>query len=111
MPSLAHCRRVLYVGRDYALLAALRYGLAGLDCMVVRHPADGLSTARLLIGSDIPYEVLLFDAVLVGATGAELARFALSLPNRAGTPTLIVKEADDTTAIAERVGRLLAGRD
>lgn len=104
-------RSVPYVGQDYALLAALRGRLAELDCLVVRCPANGVPEARLFIESEIPYDVFLFDAALVGATGAELARFALSLPHRAGMPVLIVQEADDITALAERVSRLLGASD
>ena len=111
MPSPVRRRNILYVGKNYALLKALQDRLADLDCMVVRHPADGLSTARLLIGSDIPYEVLLFDELMVGAAGVELARFALSLPHREGTPIFIVKEADDVPALADGVRQLLAGGD
>lgn len=104
-------RSVLYVGQRYDLLAALRERLAGLDCLVVRCPANGVPEARLFIESEITYEVFLFDEVLGGATGAELERFALSFYHRARTPALIVSEADDAAALAERVRRLLGAKD
>lgn len=107
VPSPYQRRGVLYVGQNYALLAALQDRLADLKCHVVRCPAHGVPEARLFIESEIPYAALLFDEVLVGATGAELERFALSLPHRAGTPTLIVRESDGAAAVAERVRRLL----
>ena len=107
MPSPYQRRNVLYVGQDYALLAALQQRLAELGGLVVRCPAHGVPEARLFMESDIPYDVFLFDETLAGATGAELERFARSLPHRADTPTLIVKEADDVTAVAERVRRLM----
>ena len=92
------------------MLKALQDRLADLSCLVVRCPADGVPEARLFIGSEIPYAAFLFDEVLGGATGEELGRFALSLPHRAGTPTLIAKEADDAGAVAEEVRRRLPGR-
>ncbi|HEY9282926.1 MAG TPA: hypothetical protein VIP46_05690 [Pyrinomonadaceae bacterium] len=111
MPSPRHRHRVLYVGNSYDLLKALQDRLSDLSCHVVRCPANGVPEARLFIGSEIPYDVFLFDASLAGATGEGLARFALSLPHRAGTPALIVKEADDVTASAEGVSRLLGASD
>lgn len=93
------------------MLKALQVGLADLSCHVVRCPANGVPEARLFIGSEIPYDVFLFDDVLTGASGDELARFALSLPHRAGTHALIVREADDATASAGRVRRLLVATD
>jgi hypothetical protein len=100
--------RILYVGDDYALSHALRDRLADLPCQVVRCPASGgVTVARIFIGAEIPYTLFLFDEVLGGTTGEELERFALSLDHRAGTPTLIVREADDVEALAERVRRLL----
>jgi hypothetical protein len=40
-----------------------------------------------------------------------LARFALSLPHREGTPALIVKGTDDAATLADRIRHLLAARD
>jgi hypothetical protein len=104
--------RILYVGDDYALSHALRDRLADLPCQVVRCPASGgLFVARIFIEAKIPYALFLFDEALAGSSGEELARFALSLPHRAGTPTLIVKEAGDAAALAEGVRRLLGEGD
>ncbi len=89
------------------MLEALRDRLADLSCLVVRCPANGVPEARTFIGSAIPYTVFLFDEVLVGETGEELKRFALSLSHRAGTPALIVKESGDVPALADRVEHLL----
>lgn len=100
--------RILYVGNDYALEATLRASLADLSCQVVRCPASGgLFVARIFIEAKIPYALFLFDEVLAGMTGEELARFTRSLAHRAGTPILIVKESDDVTALADRIRRLL----
>jgi hypothetical protein len=107
VPSPRYRHRVLYVGSDFALLAALQDGLADLSCKVVRCPANGVREARRFIRSDIPYTAFLFDETLVDTTGEELARFTRSLDHRGGTPTLIVRESDDVAALAERVGRLL----
>jgi response regulator of citrate/malate metabolism len=106
VPSHSYCYRVLYVGDDYALTAALRARLADLSCLVVRCPAHGVWLARRFINA-ISYTLLLFDEVLADSSGEELAGFVLSLDHRAGTPTLIVREADDVEALAESVRRLL----
>jgi hypothetical protein len=107
VPSHSYRYRVLYVGDNYTLPAALRDRLADLSCQIVRCPAHGVWLARRFITSDITYTLFLFDEALVDTTGEELARFTLSLDHRADTPTLIVKESDDVLASAERVRRLL----
>jgi CheY-like chemotaxis protein len=107
VPSPRSRYRILYVGDNYALLAALQDQLARLDSLVVRVPANGVPEACAFIRSDIPYSAFLFDEVLTGATGEELARFALA--QRADTPVLIVKESDGVKDLANRVGRLLGG--
>ena len=111
MPSPHYRFRVLYVGRNHALSAVLQDTLADLDCLVVYCPPHGVPEARLFIGSAIPYAVFLFDDLLHGTTGAELARFALSLPHRARTPVFAVKESDDLRTLAERVRHLLCTGD
>jgi hypothetical protein len=111
VPSLRHRYRVLYVGNNYDLLKALQDRLADLDGLVVRVPSNGVPEARLFLRSGLPYAVLLFDETLIGTSGQKLARFALSLDHRAGTPALIAKESDDVAATAERVRRLLGTGD
>lgn len=83
-PPAAH--RILYAGRDLALLARLNSALP--DHRTVRSP--DAATARLFLKSDIPYSALLFDAQLPDSTGQELASFAHSLPHRTHTPTHII---------------------
>lgn len=93
------------------MLKALQDGLADLSCLVVRCPANGVPEARAFVGSEIPYAVFLFDEFLVGASGRELAQFALSSPRRSGTPAFVVKASDDVASLAERVRRLLGAGD
>ena len=107
MPSPHYRFRILYVGRDCALPEALQGSLADLDCIVVRCPANGVAGARRFIRSDIRYSAFLFDEVLSGATGEELARFARALDHRATTPAFIVKECDDGASLSDEVGRVL----
>ena len=94
--------RILYAGDDIYLPAGLRDGLGGLDCFVVRSPVGG---ARIFLESDIRYTLLLFDDT---EAGAELERFARSLPHREGTPVIIVKKSKGLKGLLESIKRRLA---
>lgn len=111
VPSPYQRHRVLYVGQNYALLAALQAALADLNCPVIRCPGHGVPEARAFIRSEIPYTLFLFDEHLTDSTGEELARYTLSLPHRTSTPTLIARNSDAPAALAHRIRRLLAARD
>jgi hypothetical protein len=96
--------RILYVGLNLALLRSLQAALT--DCKVVRSP--GGSDARLLIGSDIKYSLLLFDDEPLNTTGAGLKCFACSLKHRQQTPVIIYQESDDYNLVIETVIRELS---
>lgn len=93
--------RVLYAGDDAGLPARIRDGLGGLDCFVVYAPAN---IARAFLQSDIEYSLLLFDEA---AVGAELQRFARSLPHRAHTPIIFVKKSEGSGTLFDAVRRRL----
>jgi DNA-binding response OmpR family regulator len=99
--------RILYAGQDYALLDSLNRALT--DCMVVRCPdARG---ARIFLASDLHYSVLLVEAELPDAVGAEVERFARSLPHRRDMPILVLPTTGAETAeVIANVARLLATR-
>jgi DNA-binding response OmpR family regulator len=96
--------RILYVGRDHALIERLRGELE--DYRIIRSP--NASIARPLI-EGINYALLLFDEELPDATGLELAEFACSLAHRQGTPFIIIKKPDDFESLVRDIMDLLAG--
>ncbi len=98
MPS----HRVLYAGDDTSLPARLRDGLTGLDCFVVRAPAN---LARTFLQSDIGYSLLLFDET---AEGADLQRFTRSLTHREHTPVILVKKSEDPGRLFDIIKRRLS---
>jgi hypothetical protein len=79
--------RILYVGYDLALLAALQGALT--DCHIVRSPDAG---ARSLIESRIDYSLLLFDHQWRG-----LADYARSLQHREHTPVITLPAGEAET--------------
>jgi DNA-binding response OmpR family regulator len=115
-PMSSH--RILYVGRDIALLNFLSDALK--DCQVVRSP--GCLLCLSFIESKIKYSLLLLDEDLDDTTGPELAGLARELPHRAGTPILILsaggagragagvffEKPDNLKLIAKAINRLLA---
>jgi hypothetical protein len=94
-------RRILYAGDDTDLPARLRDGLGGLDCLVVRSP---VGIARMFIRSDIRYSLFLFDET---EAGAELERFARSLPHRERTPVIIIKKSKGLKGLLEIIKQRL----
>lgn len=105
VPPPRYRYRILYVGDNYALSAALRDQLTDLSCQVVRCPANIVWLARRFIGS-IPYTMFLFDEVLVGMSGEELAHFTRG---QRDAPILIVKESEDVEDLTDRVRDLISG--
>ena len=93
--------RILYAGDDVTLPGALRDGLKSLDCFVVYAPA---AVAPALIRSGIEYSLLLFDETVAGA---ELERFARSLPHRERTPFIVVKKSEGSDRLVDAVRRRL----
>jgi len=96
--------RILYVGRDHALIEHLRGELG--DYRIVRAPSA--SIARPLI-EGINYALLLFDEELLDATGLELAEFVCSITDRQDTPFIIMKKPDDFELLVRDIIHLLAG--
>jgi glutaredoxin len=95
-------RRILYSGADYVLSELLKDALKPLDCFVVRSP---VYTARTLVESDIKYTLLLFDD---DPAGAELERYARTLPHREHTPVIIVKNSESFDRLLDAIRRQLA---
>jgi hypothetical protein len=79
-------RRILYVGRDLALLASLRNLLT--DCYLVRSPSGGV--ARTFMRGEIAYQLFLLDEQLMDMTGVELIRIARKVKHRERTPIIIL---------------------
>ena len=79
----------------------LRDALKSLDCFVVYSP---VGIARMFIRSDIKYSLFLFDET---EAGAELERFARSLPHREQTPVLIVKSQGGFGGLLDAIKRRL----
>jgi hypothetical protein len=96
--------RILYVGRDHALIEHLQGELA--DCRIIRSPSAFI--ARPLI-EGINYALLLFDEELPDGTGLELAEFVCSLAHRQDTPCIIIKKPHDFELLVRAIMDLLAG--
>ena len=80
--------RLLYVGSDLKLLAALKKLLRKPEYHIVSCPDRG--SAILFLEGDARYNLLLFELELRGATGLELAQLARSLSHREHLPIVIV---------------------
>jgi DNA-binding response OmpR family regulator len=93
--------RILYAGRELALLKYLREELA--DCAIVRCPNG--TQARLFI-ERTGYSLLLFDEALPDTTGRELASFAGTLAKREGTPVVFTRPEDFASVACEVEGWL-----
>jgi DNA-binding response OmpR family regulator len=84
--------RLLYVGADLGLLEFVREALKGEGWFVVR--CAGGSVARLLLRSEIRYDLLMFDEDLTEGSGMELARLARSLEHRKRTPIILLLQKE-----------------
>lgn len=94
-------RRLLYVGDDLGVLYPLKQELTAEGWLIVRAPTG--SPARLLVRSEIRYDLLLFDDEAAGASGMELVGLARSVAHRKRTPIILLAVADCGIA-ARRAG-------
>lgn len=97
--------RLLYLGADLKLIAAVRQVLAEPDYGLVACSDHG--SAILFLQSEIPYDLLLIDLGWCGREGMELARLAHSLPNRKQMPIILVAARElssDLKTLARKAG-------
>ncbi|HEX8475171.1 MAG TPA: response regulator [Pyrinomonadaceae bacterium] len=117
---------ILYVEDNRIVQDAVRETLR-MEGWRVEICEDG-ETARRLIESDAPYDLLLVDNDLPGMSGMELVRLARSLRQRRNTPVIMLSASDsglearaagadaflrkpeDVLALVETIARLLASR-
>ena len=83
--------RLLYLGNDLKLIAALRQVLAEPVYRLVT--CSDRESAVLFLKSDIPYEVLLIDLEWRGKNGLEVARLARKLRHRKRMPIVLLAGA------------------
>jgi PleD family two-component response regulator len=104
-PATKFKYRLLYLGDDLELIAALRKALADAHCRVVACSDHG--SAILFLKSDIPYQGLLIDWEWRGRGGLELARLVQSLKHRSDLTTMLVaatKLSRYKEAVAHKAG-------
>jgi CheY-like chemotaxis protein len=98
--------RVLYLGSDLALMAAVRQILTQPDYQVVT--CSDRESAVLFLKSKIPYDLLLIDLEWRGKDGLKLARLAHSLRHRKRMPKILVSSSNalssDLKALARNAG-------
>jgi response regulator RpfG family c-di-GMP phosphodiesterase len=83
--------RLLYLGNDLELIAAMRRVLAESDYRLVA--CADRESCILFLKSDIQYHLLLIDLEWQGTEGLELVRLAHSLRHRKSMPTILVTAA------------------
>jgi len=96
--------RLLYLGTDLELIAALRQVLTEPDYRLVA--CSDRDSCILFLKSDIPYHLLLIDLEWQGTEGLKLARLAHSLRHRKRMPIILVA----TTELSSRL-KALAHKD
>ena len=104
-PATKFKYRLLYLGDDLELIAALRKELAKTDCRVVA--CSDYGSAILFLKSDIPYQGLLIDWEWRGREGLELARLVHTLKYRSDLTTILVAATKLTRykeAVAHKAG-------
>jgi len=84
--------RVLYLGSDLELMAAVRQILTQPDYRVVT--CSDRESAILFLRSRIPYDLLLIDLDWQGTVGLKLARLAHSMRHRKRMPKILVSSID-----------------
>jgi DNA-binding response OmpR family regulator len=96
--------RLLYLGSDLTLIAALRKELTEPDYRLVACGDRG--GAIMFLKSEIPYDLLLIDLEWRGREGLKLARLTRSLPRREGMPIVLVgvELSKHTMKLASRAG-------
>src|SRR6266404_8003942 len=92
--------RVLYLGSDLQMLAALRGVLTEPDYRLVA--CSDRESCILFIKSEIPYDLLLIDLEWRGMEGLELSQLARSLRHRKRMPIILVA----TTKLSSRLKAL-----
>jgi response regulator RpfG family c-di-GMP phosphodiesterase len=80
--------RLLYLGTDLELMAAVRQVLTEPDYRLVA--CSDRESSILFLKSEIPYNLLLIDLEWRGREGLKLARLAHSLRHRKRMPTILV---------------------
>jgi DNA-binding response OmpR family regulator len=80
--------RLLYLGTDLELMAAMRQVLTEPDYRLVA--SSDRESAILFLRSEIPYDLLLIDLEWRGKEGLKLARLAHSLRHRKRMPIILV---------------------
>ena len=97
--------RLLYLGTDLELIAAVRQVLTEPDYRLVA--CSDRETAILFLKSEIPYQLLLIDLEWREKEGLKLARLAHSLRHRKRMPIILVAAAElssDLKASARKAG-------
>ena len=96
--------RLLYLGNDLKLMAALRQVLPEPIYLLVT--CSDRESAVLFLKSDIPYEVLLIDFEWRKKDGVEVARLARKLRHRKRMPIVLLgnKLSRHTKANAAKAG-------
>ena len=96
--------RLLYLGSDLALIAALRKELTEPDYRLVACSDRG--SAIIFLQSEIPYDLLLIDLEWRGREGLKLAQLTRSLPQRDAMPIVLVgvELSKHTMKLSSRAG-------
>jgi DNA-binding response OmpR family regulator len=95
--------RVLYLGDDLELRAALRKVLTKSDYQLVT--CSDRDSAILFLKSEIPYHLLLIDLEWPGAEGLKLARLAHSQRHRKRMPIILVVAAESSRELRAQARR------
>jgi len=96
--------RLLYLGSDLTLIAALRKVLTEPDYRLVACGDRG--GAIMFLKSEIPYDLLLIDLEWRGKEGLKLAQLTRSLQHRKRMPIILVATelSDRLAEVARRAG-------
>lgn len=96
--------RLLYLGSDLTLIAALRKELTEPDYRLVA--CSDREGAIMFLKSEIPYDLLLIDLEWQGREGLKLARLTRSLSHRKRMPIILVATelSDQLSEVARRAG-------
>jgi CheY-like chemotaxis protein len=95
--------RLLYIGSDVRLMAAMREMLPNYQVVA----CSDRDSAVLFLRSRIPYDMLLIDLEWRGKDGLKLARLAHSLGHRRRMPKILVSSIDlssDLKVLARKAG-------
>ena len=97
--------RLLYLGADLELIAAVRRVFTGPDYRLVT--CSDRESAVLFLKSEIEYDLMLIDFDWRGMEGLELTRLARSLGHRKQMPIILVAAArlsNDRKTLARKAG-------